>query len=118
MFPSHHTAPQHQRYTQPCSAFPVPHPHHPWPSQAVGSHAAPKGRLPLPTLLRLVLPVLALNAVSQSFTDVWCKQCWSSDRLQPYFTKCRCSHDVLLQYITSMTGDRTTNPAGALHQGI
>ena len=105
-------------YPQLRGAFPLPHPQRPWASQAMGSRAAPKGRLPLPALPCPVLPVLALAAVSRSFADVWCEQRWSGDRLQPYFTKCRCSCDVLLQYITGMTGGRTTNPAGALHQGI
>lgn len=50
--------------------------------------------------------------------DVWREPRWSSDLLQPYFSKCRCSCDVLLQYITGRTGGRTTNPTGALHQGI
>lgn len=50
--------------------------------------------------------------------DVWREPRWSSDLLQPYFSKRHCSCDVLLQYITGRTGGRTTNPTGALHQGI
>lgn len=105
-------------YPRPLGAFPAPRPRRPWPSQAVGSHAAPEGNDPLPALPRPVLPVPALAAVSRSSADVWCEQRWSGDRLRPYFTKCRRSRDVLLQYITGATGGRTTTPAGALHQGI
>lgn len=33
-------------YPEPLSAFPVPCPQRPWPSQALGSRAAPKARFP------------------------------------------------------------------------
>lgn len=57
-------------------------------------------------------------AAEQSPADVWCVLLRTGDQWQPYFTKCRCSRDVLLQYIIGTAGGRTMNPAGALHQGI
>lgn len=61
----------------------------------------PHGTATDPQPLSHTPPVPALAVASPSVADVWRERRWSGDGWQPYFTQCRCSRDVLLQYITA-----------------